>query len=761
MPENRQLAIILFADIEGYTSIMQKDEQMASTQLRRFHEELESKIKNHDGRIVNFYGDGALCIFQNPIKAVHAAMELQQSFQVSPTIPVRIGLHSGSVVLEGDKVFGDSINIASRIESMGTPGAILLSKKIRDEIKNQAEFKFTSLGNFEFKNVDEPLELYALANAGFTIPKRDQMEGKLKSTQHTTRFQSNRIKYALAGAGLIAFVIFCGVLIKNYRKASDSNVHGIQSIAVLPFRNLSADRSQDFFAEGMVEMIQSKLSEVQSLKIISMTSTRDYRDHRKPIKIIAQELKVNNILEGSVLRDENKVRIIVKLINTMTNEQLWTQTFEKDLTDIFAIQSSISQSVVTALKTKLSGSEFNKLAKVHSGDPAAYDLYLSGLEFQRYARFDTLKNYLALSKFQQSIRLDPNFDPAFVSLANCWYNRRRFGCSEPCRDSATYYADIALNLNPDNADALVLKGQIAWDRIDYLKAKQYFEQALEIAPNNSDAMNYLANYFLLETDEVDKALALFVEALSRDPRNDGVDENMQLYRNLGWVYERADMLDAALVFHKKALKIATGGKRGILINLGQIAVLQGHFQEALEYYDSSGIKNSSTFDVLDLWAFANDLGGNYKVAEAAYAKMLEMIKNGFAEDVQTHTFRHRYAHILWVKGQKVDAKKQFDLALKKLTADVADGTRHRGQEYDIAGIYNFLGDKELAYHWLEKMPFGEYTYKLIRVDPLFKDMIGTPRYEAIMAPHHEKVKKMQDGIRKLEANGQLMKELKN
>ena len=761
MSENRQIAAILFADIQGYTALMQKDEQMASNLLRRFHEELESKIRDHEGRIVNFYGDGALCIFQNPVKAVHAAMELQQSFQLVPVIPVRIGLHNGTVVTEGDKVFGDSINIASRIESMGIPGSVLLSKKMRDEIKNQSEFLFVSIGSFEFKNVDEPIELFALSNTGFIIPKRDQLDGKIKTPSNKKESPTIPIKW-LTLCIFLAIGLLTWLYGKYYNSQKGNDNNEVKSIAVLPFRNLSADQSQNYFAEGIVEMIQSKLSEVKSLKIISMTSMMSYRDHRKPISEIAKELNVNNILEGSVLRDNNKVRIIVKLINTVSNEQIWTQSFDKDLTDIFAIQSSIAQSVTTALKAKLTNTEIDKLAKVRVGDLAAYDLYLSALNDQIRARFDTLKNHSAMVKYQQSIRLDPNFDPAYVGLANCWYNMRSFGCGNPCRDSALRYADLALNLNPSNPDAFILKGQLAFDHNDVANAKIYLEKALDIAPSNSEAMNELGGYYLYHTDSVEKALTLFADALSLDPQNTGADENLNLYRHVGWIYERADMLDEAEAFQKKALSVATAeNKKPILANLGDIAILKGDFKLAVNYYDSSNERNSNAFNVLDNWAFGNDLAGNYKEAEEAYLKMLDMIKHGFNEDIQTHTFRHRYAHILWIKGQKEEAKIQFDKALKKLKADVVDGTRYSGQEYDIAGIYNFLGEKEKAYAWLEKMPFGEYTYKLAKVDPLFKDLIGTPRYEKIMAPHHEKIHKMQVAIRKLEANGRLMKELKN
>jgi tetratricopeptide (TPR) repeat protein len=349
-----------------------------------------------------------------------------------------------------------------------------------------------------------------------------------------------------------------------------------------------------------------------------------------------------------------------------------------------------------------------------------------------------------------------------VGLANCWYNRRAFGCGEPCRDSAAHIVDAALRLNPANADAFVLKGQLAWDHNDFPKSKSYFDQALNIAPNNSEAMNHLASFYLNYTDSIEKALTLFANALSLDPQNSGADENLQLYRNVGWIYERADMLDEAEAFQKKALSVSHAEfKKAIYSNIGNIEVLKGNFKEALNYFDSTDNKNSTAFNVLDNWAFAQDLAGNYKVAEAAYERMLQMIKTGFSEDIQTHTFRHRYAHIIWLKGQKKEAKIQFDIALKKLLKDVNSGSRYNGQEYDIAGIYNFLGDKEKAYEWLGKMAFSEYTYKLIRVDPLFKDLLGTPRYEKIMAPHYEKVHKMQAAIKKLESNGQLMRELKN
>ncbi|MBT8219403.1 MAG: adenylate/guanylate cyclase domain-containing protein, partial [Bacteroidia bacterium] len=182
----RRLAAILFADIQGYTALMQKDEKKASILLRRFQEQLKKGVNENNGEIVNFYGDGALCLFDFPKAAIHCAIEMQRIFTNNPHVPVRIGIHTGSVVQEGEKVFGHSVNIASRIESIGVPGSILFSEKVRDDIRNHQEFQITSLGNFQFKNVDEPLSVYAISNQGIIVPKKSEIHGKLRPKSPTT-----------------------------------------------------------------------------------------------------------------------------------------------------------------------------------------------------------------------------------------------------------------------------------------------------------------------------------------------------------------------------------------------------------------------------------------------------------------------------------------------------------------------------------------------------------------------------------------------
>ncbi|MEM6319145.1 MAG: adenylate/guanylate cyclase domain-containing protein [Bacteroidota bacterium] len=325
--KKRKLRAILFADIVGYTALMQRDEQSASNLLRHFQQQLEEKIVEYHGQIVNFYGDGALCTFQIPIDAVRCAIALQSIFQNDPIVPVRIGIHSDTVTYEGDKIFGDSVNITSRIESMGVAGGVLLSKKVRDEVKNNPDLEMQSLGSFEFKNVEEAMEVFALANDGFIVPKKSEMRGKVKSSTPTKTKSSNYLHWIVLSilvSILVGVLFFFNQSQKHHTTLTDKeNIEQMEkSIAVLPFRDLSPEGNQVYFADGIVEAIRSKLAQVGNLKVTSMTSVLGYRDNPKPIGVIAKELQVEHILEGTVYRADNKVRVIAQLINAQTDEHL-------------------------------------------------------------------------------------------------------------------------------------------------------------------------------------------------------------------------------------------------------------------------------------------------------------------------------------------------------------------------------------------------------------------------------------------------------
>src|SRR4030095_13490459 len=292
--QNRQLAAILFTDIVGYTAMMQRDEQNAVAVTRHFISTLKRSAETFHGRILNDYGDGSLCCFPSATEAVKAAVHIQQQLQQEPKVPLRIGIHVGELFFEENKVMGDSVNVASRIQSLACANSILFSKEVFDKLKNQPEYKSVSLGKFEFKNLDEPFEIFALACEGLIVPKREQLSGKLKEI----RSRSVRKKFSVATV-LLILLIGAFVIYKKY--STFPGFTGEKSVAVLPFENTGSDSSEQYLTDGITQDIINKLSKISSLqKVIGWFSVRSFRKTTQSLKQIADELGVAAILKGSV-----------------------------------------------------------------------------------------------------------------------------------------------------------------------------------------------------------------------------------------------------------------------------------------------------------------------------------------------------------------------------------------------------------------------------------------------------------------------------
>jgi len=256
--QQRQLAAILFTDIVGYTAMMQQDENRALAVVKWYIETLQKSVGDHGGRLLNDYGDGSLCTFSSATQAIQCAVEIQKELQKNvPTVPLRIGLHIGEIFFEGEKVLGDGVNVASRIQSLGQANSILFSKEIHDKIKNKPEFRSISLGSFEFKNVDDPMEIFALTNEGLIVPKKELMSGKLKEITK----KSNQKKFVSLA---LLMVTLAGVFFfyKNYLQ-KPAFIKGEKSIAILPFEIIG--NNGDNLASGLVEDILIHLSKIQRI----------------------------------------------------------------------------------------------------------------------------------------------------------------------------------------------------------------------------------------------------------------------------------------------------------------------------------------------------------------------------------------------------------------------------------------------------------------------------------------------------------------
>lgn len=497
MNSKRQLAAILFADIAGYTALMQENEQQALRVLNHFREDIESIVPQFDGQIIQFYGDGCLIIFNSVVIALRCSIALQKSLKTPPKAPVRIGLHQGDILKEGGNIFGNSVNIAARIESMSIPGAVLLSEKVQSELKNQQDVPLTSLGHFEFKNVGHPIEVFAIAKDGFPIPRKNEIQGKFKS-------QSQE-----------------------------------KSIAVLAFENRSSDPEQEYFSDGISEEIIYGLSQLDNLKVAGRKSSFSFKNSQRSSKEIGDELQVENILEGSVQKMGNKVRIRVQLVNAQDGFQIWTERFDRELEDIFSVQEEIAKEVVHKMKLSLLSNEKAKnFTSTKTHNIKAYQLYLEGRSYlDKRINID-----LALSCFSEAIEIDPDFAAAYSSLAYAHFYKVTFANHSPVAGfpQVEHAAQKALQIDSSIAEAHTMQGLVDfYFHYKFEKARQQYEEALLLQPNFADTYRVKA-YFHSMLMEEHAAIANAERSFSLEPLS------FNNHYSLADIYYRAGQYDKAI-----------------------------------------------------------------------------------------------------------------------------------------------------------------------------------------------------------------------
>ncbi len=417
---SRRLAAILFCDIQGYTAMMQSDEGLAMSRHKRYQDVLKAEVAQHKGEIIKNYGDGSLCLFKSVLDAVNSAKAIQIRLQEDPKVPLRIGIHLGDVMYRDDDIYGNAVNVSSRIESMGVPGSILMSKNVYEKVKNQSSFSFESYGLFEFKNVDEPMEVFALTNEGLVVPKKLEMKGKIQN--------KNNSNYKLfLGISIFLLLLFTAYLYNQWEKKTTKNEASIEtlindkSIAVLPLKNLSGDKSLEYVCEGMTNAIILRLALIKDMdKVSSFTSILKYKNSDKGLREIAQEMEVSKILQGSFQKSGEQIQITLQLIEGYTDNQIWSHsyTYKWEPDDIFGIQATITETVAQLMNAEISSDEIASIQKLTTSSKEAYNLYLQA-EYQRYK-----SNEFSLTKsiqlYEDALAIDPEFIEAYIGLAWVW-----------------------------------------------------------------------------------------------------------------------------------------------------------------------------------------------------------------------------------------------------------------------------------------------------------------------------------------------------
>ena len=405
----RELAAIMFSDVVGYTALMGRDEQQALRALEDHRELLRQLLPKFNGRMVGEIGDGTLTAFHSAIDAVNCAREVQASLQQDqPELKVRIGIHLGDVVFSNNTVLGDGVNVASRIHALAPPGGICVSAGVHDEIRNKPGTRFKDLGERRLKNVSRPIHVYQVVADDLVAQPGRPAGGRRRAA-------------IIAGAGVAILAAIAVVYVRSRSSAPTpaeqvSQQRVIRSIAVLPLDNYSGDPNQEYFADGMTDELITDLAKISALRVISRSSVTQYKgDHRRPPPEIAKALNVYAVLEGSVLRVGNKVRITVQLIDAPADKHLWAESYERSSSDVLAMQDELASAIARQINIELTPDEQARLANARSVNPQAVEAFLKGRYY--LDKFTSDGAQRAKEYFEQAIKIAPDFAGGYVGLA--------------------------------------------------------------------------------------------------------------------------------------------------------------------------------------------------------------------------------------------------------------------------------------------------------------------------------------------------------
>ena len=464
MAETRKLAAILVSDVVGYSRLAGSDEDRTLARLRALRSDLiDPIIAVHSGRVVKRTGDGAIVEFRSVVDAVRCAIEVQNGMvernaglPPERRIEFRIGIHLGDVVEESDgDLMGDGVNIAARLQGIAKPGAICLSEDAYRQVKARLDLPVSDLGAIQLKNIADPVRVFSLEVGG---------SATTKPTKHVAAKQ--RSIFVWAGAGIVALAVILGgawFFLGPHRTASVApNVPtvakaGHLSIVVLPFRNLSGDPSQDYFADGITENLTTDLSRIRNSFVIARNTAFTFKGKNIDTKEISKELGVRYVLEGSVQRDQNHVRVNAQLIDGETGAHLWADRFEESITDLFKLQDQVVARLANALGYELVKAEAQR--STHSTNPDAIDLTMRGWAalWQQPTKESTAS---ARDYFERAMKIDPQIAEAMVGFAYARLRTSVYGRSTPAEDTYAAQLDLltkATAINPGYAFAYYVK----------------------------------------------------------------------------------------------------------------------------------------------------------------------------------------------------------------------------------------------------------------------------------------------------------------
>ena len=615
--QTRRLATILAADIVGYSHLMELDEEGTYATLQSaLSEVVDPGIAKHKGRIVKHTGDGFLAEFPTVLSALKFAMAMQKEMgrrvkdvPKDQQIKFRIGINLGDIIVdEGGDIFGDGVNIAARLETLGIPGGICISGTVFEVVHKKLKVKFDDLGEQKVKNISEKVHAYDVRWPG---------EGGTPE-ERTLKPASKKSFGLIAGAVVAAVALIWFAFSQMFPSEPEVSAALDNSIAVMAFVNMSEDANNEYFSDGIAEELLNLLAKIPDLRVTSRTSAFSYKGKDINTPTIAAELNVSYVLEGSVRKADDQVRITVQLIEARSDTHLWSETYDRTLDDIFATQDEIAAKVVEQLKITLLGD----IPTVQATDPEAYALVLQARYLGRQNTPDALEKSIAL--FEAALAIDPGYAAAWAGLAYVYRVQTSQGL-RPIDEGfrlAREAANLALEIDPGNAPAQRTLARIALDYdLDFAVAAQNYERALALEPANSDIIASAAR-MAANLDRLDQAIGLAEYVVARDPVSPVGN------RALGLYYFYAGRLDEAIASFRTTLTLSPGYS-GAQYKIGEVLLLKGEPEAALAAMQKESLE---AYRLVGLVTAHHTLG-DAAASDAALAELIEKYEKEWAWNI--------------------------------------------------------------------------------------------------------------------------------
>jgi len=688
---NFQLAHVLFMDVVGYSQLLIDDQREVLRDLNAIVRGTEQfRVAESQKKLFCLpTGDGmVVAFFTAPDAAARCAIEIARGLRDHPEIRLRMGIHCGPVSAVTDvnqymNVAGGGINIAQRVMDCGDAGHILLSQRVAEDFVQFREWNASvhDVGEAEVKHGTK-LHLFNFFGDGFG---NAVLPAKLKKPAAPAANKKWALAALIAGLAIIVFLLIYRIAIplrgpaRNGERVSEGRALPIsdKSIAVLPFENLSDDKSNAYFVDGIQDEILTRLAKVADLKVISRTSTQRFKSKPGDLPEIARQLGVAHILEGSTQRSADQVRVNVQLIDAATDAHVWAETYDRRLTDVFAVETEIATKIADMLQARLTGAEHVAMAARPTENMEAHELYLKGRFFWSKRTGDDLNK--AIDYFDQAIAIDPKYALAYAGLADAYTLLPALTATAP-RDSfpkAKAAARKALEIDNTLAEAHVSLGSaLFFYDLDLPQAMMEFQHAIELNPNYATGHHWYGLNSLLSLGQFDNAIAEVKRALELDPLS------LIINADLGRTYYFARRYDEAIEQLHKTLEMDPNFYFAHR-HLGSVLMAKGDFKAAIAEYQKARMLNNDP-RVLGLLAYASARLGDRPEA----LKILDQMKE--------------------ISKQRYVSAESFAL------------------------VYLGLGNKEETLHWLEQGyqdRFPEITR--IKVDPILDPLRGDPRFEAL------------------------------